>query len=92
MDIIYKWAFYRTVAVAAQFLQKDAAERSIVPNNTLEARWEETDVEGGLRSFVSGESQHRGGEGSAQGSAPCDHVTLEDSTRAAEELERAICW
>lgn len=42
---------YRTVAA-----QKDAAECSIVPNNTLEARWEETDVEGGLRSFVSGES------------------------------------
>lgn len=36
-------------------------------------------MERGLRSFALGESEHRGGDGAVQGSAPRDHITLDDS-------------
>lgn len=56
MDITYKGAFIDdTDCSSNNAVCKGCCRGSIMPTNTLEARWEEEDVERSLRSFVLGE-------------------------------------
>lgn len=52
---------------------------TVMPITTLEARLVARDVERGLCGFVWGSWSAWGGEGSAEGSAWCAHITLDDS-------------